>query len=350
MATYLNNTALWQAHCDQVSMVILVIPASHCDQLVPELMNHAKVVVNTFSGKGRLGRIAGLYMELRVCARKFPVNIAHLHSTFAGIVGRLPGIFMRRISVVYQPHGVCYDPQRVGRLSGYVMRCIERFFSMGTDAIVAISDYEGRILRESGVGKRVEVIRNSVVEAGYSRERSKTSRDYFLFVGRMDRQKGFDLLTEFWQKTRRRLVVVGDRVIGQGDHPLNTPNLSFTGWIANEDIDRYYAGAKALIVPSRWEGFGLVVLEAYRNGTPVICSDRGALPELIEEGLTGFVFSLEDIEGSLEWALAKLESMDARQLEENCQRHFKTLCSAEKMNTSLIELYCSLNKGCVYGY
>lgn len=229
------------------------------------------------------------------------------------------------------------------------MRCIERLFFPGADAIIAISDYEGRILREAGMGKRVTVIRNSVAET-VRRENSRASRDYFLFVGRMDIQKGFDLLTDFWQKTGRRLVVVGDRVLAQGHQPASTPNLSFTGWVANGDIDRYYAGARALIVPSRWEGFGLVVLEAYRNGTPVICSDRGALPELVHEGVTGFVFCIEDIDSSLEQALAKLEAMDAKKLEENCLRHFETHCSVDKMNASLIELYSALHGGCACGY
>ena len=47
---------------------------------------------------------------------------------------------------------------------------------------------------------------------------------------------------------------------------------------------RYYAAADGLVVPSRWEGFGLVAIEAMRAGTAVIASDRGALPELVEHG------------------------------------------------------------------
>jgi glycosyltransferase involved in cell wall biosynthesis len=49
-----------------------------------------------------------------------------------------------------------------------------------------------------------------------------------------------------------------------------------------------------VIIPSRWEGFGLVAIEAMRNGAPVIASDRGALPEVLDMGRAGLIFDPEN--------------------------------------------------------
>ena len=85
-------------------------------------------------------------------------------------------------------------------------------------------------------------------------------------------------------------------------------NVNILGWLPRHAIDRYYAAADAVVMPSRWEGFGLVAIEAMRNGTAVIVSNRGALPELVEDGKTGHVFDLDEGDlGNLERLLRGLD-------------------------------------------
>jgi len=350
VATYLNNVVLWQADSDEVEKVLLVVPKSHMHELSPVLLDHGKVLVTPFSGSSRLGKVLALYNVLRRVKKGKSLTIAHLHSTFAGLVGRLPGVFSGNTKIAYQPHGVSYDPNRSGRVPRVILLLIEKLFVGNLRCIVAISDYEKRVISGADMRLPVHVIKNTVVDKAVSVANSDPGKGYYLFVGRLDHQKGFDLLYRFWKNTERRLLVVGEQVLGDSNAYPETPSISFKGWVANTDIDSYYAGARALIVPSRWEGFGLVVLEAYRNGTPVICSDRGALPELVTDGENGFVFDMDCFDETLENALSNLESMDERQLSHQCRYCFENLYSRDKMNTSLMSLYRSLQTEGVHEY
>ena len=81
----------------------------------------------------------------------------------------------------------------------------------------------------------------------------------------------------------------------------------FTGWVPEEDKPALYSGARALIFPSLYEGFGLPPLEALACGTPVIASNRGSLPEIVGDG--GLLLEPDDVEG-LTAAMERLLSDD----------------------------------------
>jgi glycosyltransferase involved in cell wall biosynthesis len=71
---------------------------------------------------------------------------------------------------------------------------------------------------------------------------------------------------------------------------LNSPNVEFIGEITDAEKSDFLSGAVALLVPIDWpEPFGLVMIEAMACGTPVIAFNRGSVPEIIDEGLTGFI-------------------------------------------------------------
>jgi glycogen synthase len=123
--------------------------------------------------------------------------------------------------------------------------------------------------------------------------------------GRLVRDKGFDLLlTAFHQvwlnAPKARLVITGDGP-ERANLELDAQRLgiahrvTFAGWVPQENLDRQMALATMMIVPSRWrEGFGLYAMEAALLGLPVIASRIGALPELIESGITGILVPPED--------------------------------------------------------
>ena len=83
--------------------------------------------------------------------------------------------------------------------------------------------------------------------------------------------------------------------------------MVFTGWVPEEDKPTLYSGARALVFPSLYEGFGLPPLEALACGTPVIASNRGSLPEIVGDG--GLLLEPDDLEG-LAAAMQKLLSDD----------------------------------------
>lgn len=126
-----------------------------------------------------------------------------------------------------------------------------------------------------------------------------------LFVGRFDPQKGLDVLLHAFNACHRQdlhLTIIGDNVVGGGIkiEKKNTDRITFLGWIPHDKLASYYSACDAVIMPSRWEAFGLVAIEAMKYGKPVIVSNRGALPELIEDGRNGFVFEFEKIDQLVE--------------------------------------------------
>jgi glycosyltransferase involved in cell wall biosynthesis len=127
--------------------------------------------------------------------------------------------------------------------------------------------------------------------------RSTGEVPYFLFVGRLVKIKGLQaLLPVFrrYEKAQLWIVGVGDyepvlRRMAQG-----SPNIKFLGYQSGERLRILYQQAVASIVPSLWyEVFGLVILEAFSQGTPVIVRNRGAMPKLIDESGGGFVFNTD---------------------------------------------------------
>jgi len=122
-----------------------------------------------------------------------------------------------------------------------------------------------------------------------SRLQGNDTQDSILSAGRLSEEKGFDIAIRAMQYVQdANLVIVGDGParasleqlaanLGLGDR------VRFTGYRSREEVIRFMASAYLTLVPSLWhEPFGYVVLESLAVGTPVIGSDRGALPELLK--------------------------------------------------------------------
>lgn len=117
-----------------------------------------------------------------------------------------------------------------------------------------------------------------------------------LFAGRLAREKGLELLLNCWKSIPDTMCldIVGDGPLMERvrETANSTNNLSVHGRVDNYEVRKMMAQASAVIVPSlTYETFGMVVVEAFSVGTPVIVSNHGALAELVESGKTGFTFS-----------------------------------------------------------
>jgi glycosyltransferase involved in cell wall biosynthesis len=124
------------------------------------------------------------------------------------------------------------------------------------------------------------------------------ARPYALFVGRLERLKGVHVLLDaFGSYSELDLLIAGD---GEERAALERQaagldHVRFLGHVPQEQLDALYRYATAVVVPSiGYEVFGLVVLEAYARGTPVVVHDLGALPELVEESGGGITYRTRD--------------------------------------------------------
>jgi glycosyltransferase involved in cell wall biosynthesis len=107
-----------------------------------------------------------------------------------------------------------------------------------------------------------------------------------LFVGRITRDKGVDLLIDAWALHRPGsldLVVVGDGPLRAGLEARAVPGVRFTGHLASDEVARLMRTARCLAVPSRWpEVQGLAAIEAMAAGLPALVAKSGALPEAVD--------------------------------------------------------------------
>lgn len=163
---------------------------------------------------------------------------------------------------------------------------------------------------------------------------------YLLFAGRMAPEKAPDLAIETALRSGRRLVLAGGR---EAKHEtffaariaphLAEGRIDHVGPVSRVELATLYREAAGLIMPLRWdEPFGLVVVESLASGTPVIAWNRGAMPELIDHGSTGFLVS------SVEEAAEAVHGLD-RIDRAACRAEARSRFGAATMATGYVAAY-----------
>lgn len=161
---------------------------------------------------------------------------------------------------------------------------------------LAVSDFVRDRHLEAGLPAERVAVKPNVVPSSARRQGPGTS---FLVLGRLSSEKGVAGLVRAWRPELGELVVVGDGP-ERGEIVALSAGRGVTvrGPVAPDEVPGILAGARALLLPSlSFEGQPRVVLEAYAAGVPVIAHRVGALPELVQDGGTGFLVPVGDVAG-----------------------------------------------------
>ncbi len=155
--------------------------------------------------------------------------------------------------------------------------------------------------------------------------------DYLLFAGRIVPEKGVKGAIQVAQQTDKQLFIIGrvypdqQGYFDQHIRPHLNEKILYLGFVAQEQVVRYYQKASAFMMPIQWEEpFGLTMAEAMACGTPVLALRRGSVPEVVEDGKTGFVV---DTLSDMAAAVSKLDQIRP----EDCHAHVVEHFSAEIM-------------------
>ena len=158
--------------------------------------------------------------------------------------------------------------------------------------VISISDFSEKILKNT-LNNNVKIYRVSN-PIDYSKNPSRVNyknNNYFLYVGRISKEKGVDTFCEAIRLSGLEGIVVGDgSELQRLKEEYKNANIDFVGWKSSEEVKSYMKGAKALIIPSRWyEVAPLTPLEAMQLGIPVFTSDCNATIDYIDK-TNGMIF------------------------------------------------------------
>lgn len=159
---------------------------------------------------------------------------------------------------------------------------------------------------------RIRIKPNFIFDPGYP---LRESRDGALFVGRLSPEKGLATLITAWEDIQYPLRILGSGMLMSTLSQTANPWLTWLGHQPNAEVGQYMRQAKFLVMPSEWiEGFPLVLVESFAHGLPVIASRLGAMAEIIDDGITGLLFTpgdTRDLTAKITWAIAHPERMTA---------------------------------------
>jgi glycosyltransferase involved in cell wall biosynthesis len=223
-------------------------------------------------------------------------DVVHLHSAKAGLAGRLA--LRGRLPTLFQPHG--WSWLAVRGATARATLAWERLAWRWTDALVCVSEGEAELARHRQVGAAHVVVRNGVDLASFTpadEQARAAARDRLgvrqevplaVCVGRVTQQKGQDVLLAAWPQVRRdhlggELCIVGDGSLLPTLRRRAPAGVRFVPTVS--DPRPWYAAADVMVLPSRWEGLSLTLLEAMASGRSVVASDISGLSEAITAGV-----------------------------------------------------------------
>lgn len=324
LRSYGNETLLYQRHNDEL-----------------QTMPRAKAAISTvwsFQSSRELDKLC----------RDFQPDIIHSHNTFPLISPSIYWVAQKhQIPVVQTLHNfrllcpqamllrestICEDcvgriPWRAVTRKCYRDSTLQSAVLTGMLAAHrAIGTFEHKVAVYIATNK---FCRDKFIEGGLPAERIRIkphfvenlapdsqaeTREGGLFIGRLSPEKGLDVLMDATQLLATQAV----QVVGTGPLEEQVKNVfgnRYLGYRERHQVIQLLTRAQFLVAPSTcYETFGLVGIEAFSCGTPVIASRRGSFGELVKDGVTGLLFTpgdAKDLAAKIRWALANPDAMRA---------------------------------------
>lgn len=253
-------------------------------------------------------------------------DVIHTHSSKAGVLGRLAGLWAGRVPLVHTPHTFAFtfkghfNPLK----SGFFLD-IERFLGRRTSRLISVSESERRDTLSHRIisSDRVMVVENGIdpwpyrwaepPEEGRGLFKSRARSPRLGAVGLLNPAKGHDVLLKAFAGLVRRFPEAGLAIVGDGElreelegliRELNLEDNAFlVGY--RDDVPSLLKELDLFVLPSLWEGLPYVLLEAMASALPAVVTDVNGSRDIVVDGVTGFIVPIGDAE-ALEKACAEI--------------------------------------------
>jgi glycosyltransferase involved in cell wall biosynthesis len=354
-ARFAVHIALWSGGPLDDEIVRIGVPVQFLDDRNEMTTTSAKA----FSG-GRLRFFTGFVHLVRLLRRE-RFHIIHTHTSVAGMLGRLAAVIARVPVRVHMLHSIASN-DHVGRSSARLFRIIERLADHATTHYIAGSDAIARKFAESGLADASKITRihysldleRRALEAASGTEAMRellgaTPDDILVaLVGRLEEQKGVEYLLDAAVSVVERSPQVKIAIVGEGSlrpaleeraRRLSVEeHVTFTGWLSS--IGTVMAATDVMAIPSRWEAFGIVNLEAMAAETPIVGFAVEGIPEVVDDEVTGLLVPSGDV-AALADALVRLadDPLLRKQFGSAGRRRLEAQFLPEKMVSKHAELF-----------
>lgn len=335
----------------------------------------ASKVVYSFEAQNKLKRLL----------QDYPADIAHLHCIYHHLSPSIISTLREAgVPVVMTAHdlkiacpaykmlnetGVCEKCKGGNLLNVLKHRCVRDSFA--ASAIVMIESAVHRVLNTYQVNlDRVVVpsrfFMNKFIEWGWPAEKfayipnyvdssrfepNYSPGNYFLYFGRLAPEKGVATLMRAAKSAGVKLKIAGTGPMQAELNALQNElsgEVEFLGYQSGESLHALIREARAVVLPSEWyENAPMSVLESFALGTPVIGADIGGIPEMVQNGHTGWTFESRNVE-ELSAILARIATSPSSEIEvvgRNARHHVSTKFNRAGYLQSTLELYASLGVG-----
>ncbi|MFH0702001.1 MAG: glycosyltransferase family 4 protein [bacterium] len=168
---------------------------------------------------------------------------------------------------------------------------------------ICVSQAAADLALRSGIKKeKLALINNFIDDSLLDIQPKYGNKGYFLYVGRLDKEKGLNYLLDAMKRlpnTKLHIAGTGDeeKNLKKQAEELNLSNIKFLGFKSGKELEQEYRNCIATILPCNWfEAFGLTIIESFAYGKPVIASNMGGIPEIIENQKNGLIFEAGNID------------------------------------------------------
>lgn len=238
--------------------------------------------------------VPGLFVVTPFVILSFRPNVIHAH----GLIAAVSAVFWGKlfsVKVVISLHSF-YSFPKIGLYHDFV-----RLLLQTSDFTLSLSRKSNEEVKELGIEDKKTGVFTYWIDLEKFKRMSKARENLnwkakfiVLFVGRLIKEKGIDVLLEsakLWHE-QIKLVIIGSGLLEEDilAAQKKTTALNFIGRIDQNDLPLYYSAADLTVVPSIYEeGFGRVIIESLACGTPVVASKKGAIPEVMDETVGKFI-------------------------------------------------------------
>lgn len=321
----------------------------------------------------------GSWITTRRHIRQFRPDVIHIHNLhFAGTAAVLYAIKSSRIPCVFTLHNyrlICpsatlfYKGNFLGESleNAFSWKAIRKgvyldsplltlWFSLSSflhqktgiynlpSSYIALGKYTQEIFSKSNLNDLVPRIRIKPNFCFPSPRPNKGVGKYYVYIGRLSEEKGVSVLLKSFAENGLMLRIAGNGPLKSEveSYAREFPNISFVGSITKGEMPELLENARALIFPSLWyETFGMVIIEAFASGVPVIASRLGQMTQTVTDGYDGLLFEAGNSD-DLSLKLAYLEELPHSVIQlyhQHALLTYESFYTPEKNAALLIELY-----------